>query len=308
MDAAKCLDFLTDHQQLAIQTYLLSVKAGVSPDPGALMQSSKCLDMLSDKQLRNAIAYLLCQINNGGGGSCAALSGVSAPTGSVTPQFIGQLYNQNGGAAFFYSTGLTSADWTEITGGVGATEIVAGSSINNGTIAVVASDNLVKLDLSSLTGGGIDVESNAALVTLDLSALTSADGGVNIESNPALVTPDLSALTSADGGVIVVSNDALTTLDLSALTSAAGGVNVQSNAALTSVLIPNLLPTDGIALSFNGCALDATSVNLVLARCVAAGVTTCTIDLSGGTNSAPTGQGIVDAAALVLAGNTVTTN
>lgn len=65
------------------------------------------------------------------------------------------------------------------------------------------------------------------------------------------------------------------------------------------------------AVSFNGNALDATGVNNVLASivvCCSSPSTNGTVDLSGGTNAAPSGQGIVDVATLVTAGWEVTTN
>lgn len=185
-----------------------------------------------------------------------------------------------------------------------------GAILAQGSLSVTSMNALTTLAFPKLTSisGDTQVSALTALTTLNLSALISVTGRVFIESNTALTTLDLSALISAYGGVIVTSNTALTTLDLSALTSAYGGVSIESNTALTSVLVPNFLPTDGTSLAFDTNALDDTSVNLVLARCVAAGVTTCTIYLNGGTNSAPTGQGIINAAALVVAGNTVTTN
>lgn len=51
-----------------------------------------------------------------------------------------------------------------------------------------------------------------------------------------------------------------------------------------------------------------TNTDAILAACVASNVPNGTLDLSGGTNAAPTGQGITDKAALILAGWTVTTN
>jgi hypothetical protein len=61
----------------------------------------------------------------------------------------------------------------------------------------------------------------------------------------------------------------------------------------------------------SGCALNAASIENVLRRCVLAGVTTCTIDLSGGTNAGLASlsvQGQSDYAALVTAGNTMSIN
>ena len=61
------------------------------------------------------------------------------------------------------------------------------------------------------------------------------------------------------------------------------------------------MPTDGGIQVFGNCALNTTSVELILRRCVLAGVTTCTINLSGGTNaglSSLSAQGQADAATL----------
>jgi hypothetical protein len=59
-------------------------------------------------------------------------------------------------------------------------------------------------------------------------------------------------------------------------------------------------------------ALPAAAVNQILADFVVSlgisGRVVCTVTLSGGTNAAPTGQGILDEATLIAAGWTVTTN
>jgi hypothetical protein len=65
-------------------------------------------------------------------------------------------------------------------------------------------------------------------------------------------------------------------------------------------------------IDMSGNALPAAAVNQVLADFVVSlgisGRVVCTVTLSGGTNAAPTGQGILDKATLVAAGWTVTTN
>ena len=65
------------------------------------------------------------------------------------------------------------------------------------------------------------------------------------------------------------------------------------------------------ALNLSGNGLTATAVNQVLADLVVSlgirGTTKCTVTL-GGTNAAPTGQGLLDKATLVAAGWTVTTS
>jgi len=58
-------------------------------------------------------------------------------------------------------------------------------------------------------------------------------------------------------------------------------------------------------------ALTGVAVNAILADLVVAqagGNPVCTVNLSGGTNAAPTGQGLTDKATLIAAGWTVTTN
>jgi hypothetical protein len=81
------------------------------------------------------------------------------------------------------------------------------------------------------------------------------------------------------------------------------------NASLVSFNAPNLVPFPGQYLNLGSNALNAASVNQVLARCVAnSAYTSGVVDVSGGTSSPPTGQGITDAATLVTRGVTVTTN
>ena len=65
------------------------------------------------------------------------------------------------------------------------------------------------------------------------------------------------------------------------------------------------------AANFSSNALPAAAVNQVLADFVVSlgisGRVACTVNLAGGTNAAPTGQGLTDKATLVAAGWTVTT-
>lgn len=60
------------------------------------------------------------------------------------------------------------------------------------------------------------------------------------------------------------------------------------------------------SVDLSGNALDAAEVNTLLYVCT--GFPPGTLDLSGGTNAAPTGQGLVDLQTLRDAGWTVTTN
>lgn len=71
----------------------------------------------------------------------------------------------------------------------------------------------------------------------------------------------------------------------------------------------------GTAVSYNlqqflasGCSLPTSTVNALLAALVAAGNNNGGLNIAGGTNAAPTGQGITDKATLQSRGWTVTTN
>jgi hypothetical protein len=64
--------------------------------------------------------------------------------------------------------------------------------------------------------------------------------------------------------------------------------------------------------NFSGNGFDEAGINAILAACItvfnAYGSTGVTLDLSGGTNAAPSGQGITDAGTLTDNGWTVVTN
>lgn len=66
--------------------------------------------------------------------------------------------------------------------------------------------------------------------------------------------------------------------------------------------------SDVVSWDFDTQALDSSSVNAILAFCVAHGGSGGTLFLQGGTNAAPSGQGILDVATLIGRGWTVTTN
>jgi len=92
-------------------------------------------------------------------------------------------------------------------------------------------------------------------------------------------------------------------------TTFAGNVTIAGNTHLAAIAgVPHLVFTNGKTLDFSNNALSVGTVNNILARCVALGLTTATIILSSGSNAAPAGQGATDKATLIAAGCTVTTN
>lgn len=153
----------------------------------------------------------------------------------------------------------------------------------------------------------LDFRGCTVLTTRYLDNLVTA-GVIYYGDNNALEEIEFPALVSV-GAITGTIMPVLTDVELPSLTSC-DYLDFQTCPVLVNVDMPVLVSVSGSTqmLRFLDCALNADSVNNILARAVAAGMTTGIIDLSGGTSSPPTGQGITDKAALILAGVTVTTN
>lgn len=132
-------------------------------------------------------------------------------------------------------------------------------------------------------------------------------GGDFVTTFSEIITLSLPLLTSA-GGLTCDSCPSLTTVSLPSLTTVAGDIHFDSCTALTTVSMPVIVFQNGQSIFFDNCALNVASVNHILARGVASGVTSASFFLDGGTSAAPSGQGATDAAALIAAGNTVLHN
>lgn len=173
-----------------------------------------------------------------------------------------------------------------------------------------ANTNLLEVDLRSLKTVGTDLmfASCTNLFALNLSSLETVSGSINGTFCSSLQSLSLPSLISATGDLIMSTCPGLASFSAPVLTSCAT-IQMAANVALSSVNIASFVFSNGVTVDFSGCALSAASVNHVLARAVAnAGFTSGAVRLIGGTNAAPTGQGIVDSAALTLRGVTVTTN
>lgn len=82
-----------------------------------------------------------------------------------------------------------------------------------------------------------------------------------------------------------------------------------ANNGTTTWNAPLWVPTNATTIDLSGNALDQTSVDQVLARCVAnAGYVAGTVDLSGGTSATPSATGLADKATLIGRGVVVNTN
>jgi hypothetical protein len=200
------------------------------------------------------------------------------------------------------------------------------------SLRVIAAANsaLVTIDLSALvTCQEINLQNNVLLESISLPALTgslstfNAGGCLVLEDLlfPSLVsTGNISAggcplLVNLNFGVlesfasIDLNGSAITAIDFPANLGPLGAIDLSSCTQLVSVTAagpPEL--TNFLTYDLEGCSLDETTVDNVLAWGVTGGVTGCLIDLSGGTNSPPSVSGMTDYGTLVAAGNTVLIN
>lgn len=155
--------------------------------------------------------------------------------------------------------------------------------------------------------GSIIFDNKTNLVSFSAPNLTSASA-LSFSGCSALTT-FTQALTGNVGTVSFVNCTSLASITLG-VTFCDQEMRFQGCTSLVSASFPSLVLGDtGQTISFLGCALNQASVDGFLSLANASGVATITLDLSGGTNSSPTG-GILNAdyVALVAAGNTVTIN
>ncbi len=146
------------------------------------------------------------------------------------------------------------------------------------------------LDLSGLLyvedGFALDVTTN--LDSLNLNSLALVAGPFTFDST-ALTTLVLPVLESV-GGDLTFTFSHLTSLSLPALENLNGDFECDSCLSLVSVSIPNLLMQNGRSYHFDNCPLSVASIEHILARAIASGVTSATITL----DSNPAGHGLSD--------------
>lgn len=157
----------------------------------------------------------------------------------------------------------------------------------------------------------------------DGSGLTSYTGSYATVANyiwfggqstlTTLSFPNLTAVATNGGSRLNITDNAVLTsfsapllVDGGALTS---NFIIRDNASLTSIDLSALIMEPGKTYDFRNNALPAAMVNAILARGAASlpAFTGGSLLLQGGTNAAPTGQGIIDKAAIAGNGNVCTT-
>jgi hypothetical protein len=162
------------------------------------------------------------------------------------------------------------------------------------------------------TRGDIQLQGNTLMTSLSAPSLTSIGGIGSFSGCSALASVTLTSLQTVGlitGGRLDFNSDtSLTTLSLPALTAIQADFLGNGCTVLASSSIPQLIFTNGTTIDFTADALNAASINQILARGVASAVNACIFSLAAGTNAAPSGQGVADKATLIGQGNTVTTN
>lgn len=145
---------------------------------------------------------------------------------------------------------------------------------------------------------------------VNLSGLRHVVGSAYFDVS--MVLPSLTLESLLTIGVDFRGNaGSITSLSAPVLTDVGGDLYFDACTGLVTVNLPSLVFRNGQTATFDSCALSAASIEHLLARVIASGVTSLTITFDGGTSAALTElsvQGQADYAAAVLAGNTITIN
>ncbi len=160
----------------------------------------------------------------------------------------------------------------------------------------------------------------ALLTTLSFPKLKYIGTTIGINTMASLATLSLPLLEYVGANVTLATMASLTTVSLPSMVTYGGTIAINTSLGnITSIslgTIGTLKSILGATINCSGQKLTAASVNAILALLVSldgTGGTTLwgsgqTLTINGGTNSAPTGQGLVDKATLQARGATITTN
>lgn len=168
---------------------------------------------------------------------------------------------------------------------------------------------LVRLYAPSLefTANAVSVGGCTALTSLEIPSLQQAES-IDVTNCPILTAFSAPSLVSAFNGNVDGTGSGILTVSMPVVVTILGNVLLASNGT-TTWNAPLWVPTNATTIDLSGNALDQTSVDQVLARCVAnAGYVAGTVDLSGGTSATPSATGLADKATLIGRGVVVNTN
>ena len=246
---------------------------------------------------------------SGGGGSNKDASG--DPT-SVTPDYVGQYYRDTATGNIWKANSTTPGDWTLVVQDMGVRWEPTNLSLKealgfftygplNGSYSKISFlqasslpgfdiatsnclfdfPNLTNIDAGHSQRGSFSSTAGNGL-TFNASILTSIDKDLSIYFSSDLVL-NFPALVSINGSIYGDSCSNISVI-LPDLIMVVGDIDFHGS-TFAVLNISSLIPTDGKILNFGGCNLTSVMVQQILRRCVLAGVTTCIIDLSGGTNA-----------------------
>ncbi len=173
--------------------------------------------------------------------------------------------------------------------------------------------NCVSINMASLATVGNTLDIKCPLLSsLNAAALATVTGNFIFQTDNGL-SYSFPALTSVSGSISFAgasgTNNQTTSFAFASLVTV-NSMAISGFTALTTITLNAAAELqDGKNYDFTANALNAATVNAILAAGVRnAAYNTGTLELDGGTNAAPTGQGILDAATLTGRGVTVTTN
>lgn len=215
----------------------------------------------------------------------------------------------------------TVGQWSFIIGSTGAHNLALISldapllQTVQGKFSIAGNDVLRVVSLPAFTTSqginstGFSISSNYLLEYISLPELSAALYSLSFIGNPALTGMNLKKLATVASTFIISYCDVIYELAFPALVTVLNNLDITNNYYLRKLSIPLFLPTNGKRVSCLNCGLNETSVDHVLARCVAEpSFVSGTVILNGGTNAAPGAQGQLDKTALIARGVTVTTN
>jgi hypothetical protein len=175
--------------------------------------------------------------------------------------------------------------------------------------------NLIHVDSGSTLfyTYGISLSNLPSLTTLECPQLNSV-GGILYLFSTNLVNVDLPNLQYVFDQIVIGDNSNLNSINLTSLVTASF-ISIPQNPLLSAVTMSNWFPEDGAQFDAAGggpglgSALDQSSVDQILARCVAnINFTNGLIKLDGDACSPPGAQGVIDYNTLISRGVSVFVN
>jgi hypothetical protein len=215
-----------------------------------------------------------------------------------------------------------------------------GGTFNPGTLAVLTTLSIPALNY---VGGNFIPSTMALLTTLSAPELLFVGNHLSPATMASLTTFNFPKVIYVGGSLAPTTMASLTTISLPLLKRIGINFSASGMASLTTISLPAMIVyggtitansslgnlasvtlgtpgtlklVTGATINISGQKLDQASVNGILALLVSldgTGGTTLwgagkTVNLSGGTSAAPSGQGIIDKATLIARTATVTTN